>query len=319
MFSKKTIESFSRQVSEQNLIETIDLGLRTVEVKKIVGSVNRWQDFDAQFRFRLTSRTAMERYARIKKAMEEGVVLPPVKLYKVRDKYYVMDGHHRVAAAKELGQIYIDAYVTEYLPSGDSMQHLLWRERAQFEYRTGLSDIEFTELGMYDELLKQIERYEQEEYKHYHINDSFFHVAKQWYYEIYLPVVEEIRRAKLLEDFPNRTEADLFLYATYHRIAKSRLLQEQVTYREALADLKPSDRKTLKDKILEIVGSLLRLNDVPHDCPHGLIIDEDGLVRVTKDCEGCAKCARGKDAVPVEPQIISEEDIKGYRKTYRVP
>ncbi|MGB4266907.1 MAG: hypothetical protein WBK00_07795, partial [Limnochordia bacterium] len=100
---------------------------------------------------------------------------------------------------------------------------------------------------------------------------------------------------------------------------KSRLLQEQVTYREALADLKPSDRKTLKDKILEIVGSLLRLNDVPHDCPHGLIIDEDGLVRVTKDCEGCAKCARGKDAVPVEPQIISEEDIKGYRKTYRVP
>ncbi|HKM17667.1 MAG: ParB N-terminal domain-containing protein [Firmicutes bacterium] len=314
MFSRKTIESFSRQVSEQNLIETIELGLRTVEVKKIVGSVNRWQDFDAQFRFRLTSQTAVERYSRIKRAMEEGAIMPPVKLYKVRDKYYVLDGHHRIAAAKELGQIYVDAYVTEFLPVGDSMQHLLWRERAQFEYRTGLADIEFTELGMYQELLKQIEQFEQEDYKGYYINDSFFHVAKQWYEDIYLPVVKEIRKEKLLDDFPNRTEADLFLYATHHRIAKSRLLQEEVTYREALADLRPSDKKTLKEKILETIGSLLRLNDVPHDCPHGLIIDEDGLVRVTKDCEGCTKCNRGKEPVPGEPRIISEEDVEGYRK-----
>ena len=42
MFSK-TIESFSRQVSEQNLIETIDLGL-DCRGRAIVGSVNRWQD-----------------------------------------------------------------------------------------------------------------------------------------------------------------------------------------------------------------------------------------------------------------------------------
>ena len=146
MFSRGTIESFNRQVAEQNLTETIELGLRTVEVKKIVGSVNRWQDFDSKFRFRLTSRTAMERYARIKKALEDGVVLPPVDLYKVKDKYYVVDGNHRVAAAKEIGQIYIDAYVTEFLPAGDSVQHLLWRERANFEYRSVISDIYFTEV-----------------------------------------------------------------------------------------------------------------------------------------------------------------------------
>lgn len=67
MFLRGTVESFDRQMSEQNLTESIELGLRTVEVKRIVGSVNRWQDFDSQFRFRLTSRNAMERYAGIKR------------------------------------------------------------------------------------------------------------------------------------------------------------------------------------------------------------------------------------------------------------
>lgn len=55
------------------------------------------------------------------------MILPPVDLYKIKDKYYVVDGNHRVAAAKEIGQIYIDAYVTEFLPTGDTPQHLLWR------------------------------------------------------------------------------------------------------------------------------------------------------------------------------------------------
>lgn len=311
MFLRGTVESFDRQMSEQNLTESIELGLRTVEVKRIVGSVNRWQDFDSQFRFRLTSRNAMERYAGIKKALEEGVILPPVDLYKIKDKYYVVDGNHRVAAAKEIGQIYIDAYVTEFLPTGDTPQHLLWRERANFEYRTGLSDIQFTELGMYQELLKQIERFEHEEYKRYYINDSFLHVAKQWYEDIYKPVVEEIRRERLLDEFPNLTEADLFLYATYHRIAKSRLTQEQVTYREALADLRPTEKKTLKDKIFDVINSLLKLNENVHDCPHGLIIDEDGLVKVTKNCEGCTKCDHSAAAHQPEPKILSEDDVQG--------
>ena len=119
----------------------------------------------------------------------------------------------------------------------------------------------------------------------------------------------------MLEDFPNRTKP--IFYMTYHRIAKAACfrnshLLERPWPISSLPDRNPQGQNT------EIVAAL-RLNDVPHDCPHGLVIDEDGLVRVTKDCEGCAKCARGKDAVPVEPQIISEEDIKGYRKTYRVP
>ena len=76
-----------------------------------------------------------------------------MQLYKVKDRYYVVDGNHRVAVAKEVGQTYIDAYVTEYLPPGNTKEHLLWRERSVFQRQTGLLDIKFTELGAYEKLL----------------------------------------------------------------------------------------------------------------------------------------------------------------------
>jgi len=51
-------------------------------------------------------------------------------------------------------------------------------------------------------------------------------------------VVALIKKQRLLDDFPNRTEADLFLYASYHKVAKSRLTNQNVSYRDALADFK---------------------------------------------------------------------------------
>ena len=52
-----------------------------------------------------------------------------------------------------------------------------------------------------------------------------------WYDNIYLPVVEAIRRHKLLESFPNRTEADLYLWIAFHR--------EQLARQYELAPLSP--------------------------------------------------------------------------------
>ncbi len=317
MLYRNTIESFEHQFAKSGLTDSLDLGLRTVEVKKIVGSVNRWQDFDSHFRFKLTSRTAMERYARIKRALERGEYLPPVELYKIKDSYYVVDGNHRVAAAKEIGQTYIDAYITEYIPPGTSAERLLWRERSQFEYRTGLSGIKFTELGLYQELFQQIKLFEEGEYEQFHLTYSFFHVARQWYDEIYLPVVEQIRKEKLLDDFPNRTEADLFLYATYHKMAKGRLTNETISYRQALEDFRPGGPKTLREKIRDTITSLLRLNDNSQDCPYGLILDEDGLVKITRNCGGCTKCHLNEPGgvPPKGPQIITDEDInRPFRK-----
>jgi hypothetical protein len=45
--------------------------------------------------------------------MRQGEPLPPIEVWAWRGKYYVLDGHHRVAAARALGIDYISANVIE--------------------------------------------------------------------------------------------------------------------------------------------------------------------------------------------------------------
>jgi uncharacterized ParB-like nuclease family protein len=52
----------------------------------------------------------------IKRALLEGKSLPPVILYQINDEYYVMDGNHRIAAAKELDRFNIKAKILEFIP-----------------------------------------------------------------------------------------------------------------------------------------------------------------------------------------------------------
>lgn len=94
--------------------DLIDRGVRSVPLKQIVGSVGKCLDFDSQFK--LKSHVPPDRVMRIKRAMREGKLLPPIKLYKIKDEYYAMDGNHRIAAAKELGRFNITAKIVEFIP-----------------------------------------------------------------------------------------------------------------------------------------------------------------------------------------------------------
>jgi hypothetical protein len=47
-------------------------------------------------------------------AMTRQQHVPPVELYQLGFGYYVLDGHHRVAAARLLGQLEIDANVVRF-------------------------------------------------------------------------------------------------------------------------------------------------------------------------------------------------------------
>jgi hypothetical protein len=90
------------------------VGRRAVEVSKIVGSVDRHQEFDRGF-MPAKSRMA-ERWKRVDRAFYRGVELQPVRLYKLGDVYFVEDGNHRVSVARFQGVEWIDAYVTEFHP-----------------------------------------------------------------------------------------------------------------------------------------------------------------------------------------------------------
>src|SRR5262249_52230774 len=109
----------------QTLLEFADLALcedyiqrqpRThvvaVPISKIRGSLNRSADFDVDFH-PLTTHTS-ERLKGITQRMKAGRSLPPVELVQINDIYYVRDGHHRIAAARSLGQDFIDAFIVLY-------------------------------------------------------------------------------------------------------------------------------------------------------------------------------------------------------------
>lgn len=105
-----------------------DAGIRTVGVHQIVGSVSRWQNLRSDFFYKSGEMTG--RFIRVGDAMRAGKVLPPLELYKIKQRrqltpqeqqlseYYVVDGHHRVAMARRLGQDYLDAHVIEYKVAG---------------------------------------------------------------------------------------------------------------------------------------------------------------------------------------------------------
>jgi hypothetical protein len=86
-------------------------GLYAVPVDKIIGSVNRYLDFDRAF-FPRQIRTR-DRWLSIDRAFYNDIALPPVELLKVGEIYFVSDGHHRVSVARMWGQEFIDASVTE--------------------------------------------------------------------------------------------------------------------------------------------------------------------------------------------------------------
>lgn len=88
------------------------VGLRTVALGRITGSEGRTRDFDRNFN-PLGSHNR-SRWLGIATARLRGVVLPPVNLIQVGERYFVRDGHHRISVARALGEQYIDAEVTEY-------------------------------------------------------------------------------------------------------------------------------------------------------------------------------------------------------------
>src|SRR5699024_9072130 len=137
-------------------------GMQEVPISQIVGSMDRYQDFDRAFLPR--RKYSGGRWKNIDRAYYQDVTLPPVQLYKVGDIYFVKDGNHRVSVARERGVEYIDAEVIEghvrvpLSPTMSTTELLLQAEYAEFLRRTDLDrlqpdhEIRPSALGRYDEI-----------------------------------------------------------------------------------------------------------------------------------------------------------------------
>ncbi len=202
------------------------LGVRTVEVAKIVGSVDRYADFDRAFM--PTQGHTAERWKSVDRAHYQSIELPPVSLYKIGDMYFVRDGHHRVSVAREQGIEFIDAEIiaceTRVPLSGTLRPEdlVIAGEYADFLEKTGLDRlrpderIEFSIPGHYSTLLQHIEthRYFMGEERQGPV--PWTEAVTSWYDTLYLPVVRIIRQRRVLDHFPGRTEADLYVWIMDH-------------------------------------------------------------------------------------------------------
>jgi hypothetical protein len=81
-----------------------------VSLRQIVGSVGRSGDFTREFLPR--ERVDGHRWTSIERAINKGIALPLVELYRMGDVYFVMDGHHRISVSRMTGAQIVDALVT---------------------------------------------------------------------------------------------------------------------------------------------------------------------------------------------------------------
>jgi hypothetical protein len=90
------------------------LGVQTISIPSIAGTTDRHkaEAFDREFRPPAWSRG---RWTQMYLAVQRGSALPPVSVYRVGDRHFVRDGHHRVSVARATGALAIEANVVELL------------------------------------------------------------------------------------------------------------------------------------------------------------------------------------------------------------
>ncbi len=202
-------------------------GMREVPLDAIIGSVSRYNDFDRAFLPRQTH--TRDRWENVDSAHLQDIILPPIEVYQIGDAYFVKDGNHRVSVARLKGQAYIDAYVirldvpVEIEPDLDLNMLALKQEEGEFLEKTRLkeyrpdAEVQLTIPGMYTNLLDHIRVHRWYMGEKIGGNVSEQEAVVDWYDAVYIPLVEIIRRQKILRQFPDRTESDLYLWIIEHR------------------------------------------------------------------------------------------------------
>lgn len=223
-------------------------GVQAVPVDKILGSVNRYRDFDRLF-LPTQSHTA-DRWRKVNRAWYQEISLPPVQLYKVGEVYFVVDGNHRVSVARDRGQTFIDAEVREVAArvpvTADLRPEDLERlgARVEFLQRTEIdrllpdARIEPTILGGYDRLIEHIavHRYYMAIERGHAVSED--EAVVHWYETLYQPTVSFLERSGILRELPGRTATDMYLWTMDHlHYLRSERGLEGITPAGAAADL----------------------------------------------------------------------------------
>jgi hypothetical protein len=228
-------------------------GVKAIRVDQIVGSVDKGEDFDDEFRPR-TDRVK-RRWEQVERAFPKGD-FPPIDVYQVDETYYVIDGHHRVGIAKAREIEFIDADITELHspyelePGVDLAEIIHLQQRRLFMQQSGLgrvrpnARIEFSRPAGYVQLLENLEVHG------YHLLQerqeilSKEAVAADWYDNVYLKNVAELEAIGLDKLIAHSSISGLYLWVHQRR---QDLFSDRgaMTFRAAAEDLAEEEAKRL--------------------------------------------------------------------------
>ena len=220
------------------------LGVRAIPVVSIVGSLDRTEDFDRAFRPRRAASHA--RIASLRSAFPD-MNLPPIEAYELGSAYFVSDGHHRVALARQRKVAEIDADVTrlatnyEVGPDVDVCTLVHTEQQRTLLEESGLAAarpdavIEFSRIGGYPELLELIKAHGYDLGGRLGRMPTAAEVAGDWYDGVYRPAVDALHREKLPASYSYKTDADLFLWI-YQRRRALRVFDRNSDFDDAAQD-----------------------------------------------------------------------------------
>jgi nucleotide-binding universal stress UspA family protein len=240
---------FDEITQKMHTIGLSSKGIKDIPVAAIVGSVNRYQDFDRNF-LPLHDYDG-ERWANVKAVMTTpgSSGLPPIRVYKIGDAYFVLDGNHRVSIAKQMGIEQVEAFVTEIQtrvplsPEDSPAEIILKAEYTNFLEATGIdkiipdANLKLTFPGQYPILEEHIRVHRHymglEQQREVPWREAVLH----WHNQVYLPIIEIIRDQHYLMEFPEKTETDLYIWILDHQSYMEQQLGWSIRPDKAASDL----------------------------------------------------------------------------------
>jgi len=210
--------------------------IKEIRLDKIVGSVNRYEDFTRDFFPK--DRVQAQRWVMVELGTSGTTGLPPIEVYELGGVYFVIDGNHRVSVANSLGSKTIQAYVYEIktrvdLDPNDSPEDIIIKaELTDFLQETRLdilrpgSDFSVTAPEAYVRLKEHIAVHQYflglDESRDVEPTEAITH----WYDTYFMPTIESIEAFGLTHDFPGKTKTDIYLWiCDYQAILEKDLSQ----------------------------------------------------------------------------------------------
>lgn len=217
---------FEEVVEALGRVEERYVGLQTIDLDSILGTVDRGAHGGFDRQFRPTTARVRARWERIANAARRGEPLPPISVYRIGDVHFVRDGHHRVSVARALGRESIDAYVVEVVTRVGAERSLrigdlplksherLFYERAPVPARAR-GRISLTDPWRYALLAEMVEAWG---FRAMQDRAEFIDrrtAARLWFDEDYVPIVDMIAAAGMVEE--GETETDAYMRIVGHR------------------------------------------------------------------------------------------------------